>query len=648
MIIKRYGKNPVLTPNVNDYWESQAAFNGCPAVKDSKVYLLYRALSFKQYHSFPSETMELSTIGKVESKDGINFSKRKHFIFPQHEWEKYGCEDPRVNRLGDKYYIFYTALSKYPFSGDGIKTAVATTKDFKKIDEKHPVTPFNSKAMAIFPEKIKGKIWSIFSFHTDFPPTKICMAKFNKEEEMWSEDYWKKWYENVDKHVLMDTDNNKGDHIEVGSQPIKTKKGWLLFYSHIDNYFSDNKVFGIGAMLLDLKNPKKIIARTEGPILIPERYYEKEGLVDNIVFPSGAMIKDDWVYLYYGAADTTCCLAFIQLDSLFDQMFQKKYKNLSLKRPLKKPLLSPKEKNKWENKAVLNPAAIYLDGKFHIVYRAMSNDNTSVLGYATSKDGIKIDKRYSKPIYTPWEDFEKKKVPGGNSGCEDPRLTKIGDRIYLLYTAFNGQDNPRVAMSSISVKDFLNKKWNWEKPQLISPSKVGDKDACLFPEKIGGKYYFLHRIEDDIDLCIKDNLHFNGKFPKETKWLSPRKGWWDSEKVGAAAPPVKTEYGWILLYHGISKDKTYSVGAVLLDLKNPKKIIARTDTPIFKPEKDYEKEGLVGNVVFPCGVVKKGKKLFVYYGGADKHTGVATIEIKKLLKKLHLCRTEEWEYPKSK
>lgn len=647
MIINRYGKNPVLTPNSKDYWESQSAYNGCPVMKDSKVYFFYRALSFNQYHSYPEETMELSTIGRAESKDGINFNKRKKFIYPENDWERYGCEDPRVNKLGDKYYIFYTALSTYPFSGTGIKSGVAISKDLKKIDEKHLVTPFNSKAMAIFPEKIKGKIWSIFSFHTDFPPAKICLAGFDKEKDMWSEDYWKEWYKNVDENTLMDTDNNDGDHIEVGSQPIKTEKGWLLFYSHINNYYSDNKVFGIGALLLDLKNPKKVIAKTEGPILVPEEYYEREGVVEEIVFPSGALIKGDWVYLYYGAADTTCCLAFIKLDSLFDQMFQGKHKNLSFKRPRKKPILSPNEKNDWESKAVLNPAALYLDGKFHILYRAMSEDNTSVLGYATSKDGVKINYKSSEPVYIPREDFEKKKVENGNSGCEDPRLTKIGNTIYLLYTAFNGEDNPRVAISSISEKDFLNRKWDkWSKPQLISPSKVGDKDACLFPEKINGKYYYLHRIENDIDLCSKESLDFKKKYPRETKWLSPRKGWWDSEKIGAAAPPIKTEYGWILFYHGISKDHTYSVGAVLLDLENPEKVLSRTDTPIFTPEKDYEKEGVVGNVVFPCGAVLKGKKIFIYYGGADKYVGVATISLDKLLKKLHLCRTQEWSLKK--
>ncbi|PIU58464.1 MAG: hypothetical protein COS89_00210, partial [Deltaproteobacteria bacterium CG07_land_8_20_14_0_80_38_7] len=236
--------------------------------------------------------------------------------------------------------------------------------------------------------------------------------------------------------------------------------------------------------------------------------------------------------------------------------------------------------------------------------------------------------------------FEKKMIPAGNSGCEDPRLTKIGSKIYMTYTAFDGQNPPRVALTWIKEKDFLNQKWNFAKPVLISPPSIDDKDACIFPEKINGQYFIIHRSGDDIDSAFSPTLDFDGQtWIEEYRWIAPRPGMWDSRKIGIAAPPKKTEKGWILFYHGVSdEDRFYRVGAILLDLKDPTKIIARTDEPIFEPEALYEKEGLIPNVVFPCGAVLLGDKFFLYYGGADKVVGVATIEAEKLLKNLESCK----------
>jgi predicted GH43/DUF377 family glycosyl hydrolase len=262
-----------------------------------------------------------------------------------------------------------------------------------------------------------------------------------------------------------------------------------------------------------------------------------------------------------------------------------------------------------------------------------------VVGYAASRDGFKIDYRAPTPVYVPREPFEQKLTPGGNSGVEDPRLTKIGDKIYMVYTAFDGKNPPRVALTWIKVKDFLAQKWDWAKPILISPPELDDKDAFIFPEKVKGLYMIVHRSGDDIDAGFSQDLQFrDGKWLEEYRWLSPRRGWWDSKKVGAAAPPIKTKDGWVMLYHGISEDNVYRVGAVLLDLKQPLKIIARTDNPIFEPETDYEKNGQTNNVVFPCGNVLLGKKLSVYYGGADRVVGVATIDFDKLLRVLKMCK----------
>ncbi|MBI2632956.1 MAG: glycosidase [Parcubacteria group bacterium] len=320
-------------------------------------------------------------------------------------------------------------------------------------------------------------------------------------------------------------------------------------------------------------------------------------------------------------------------------MVEKNKRTVKLKRAKENPIIVPDKKNVWENKATFNPAAIYLQNKVHIVYRAMSEDNTSVFGYATSQDGIHIDYRSAEPIYIPKESFEQKLTPGGNSGAEDPRLTIIGDRMYMCYAAFDGKNPPRVALTHIAIKNFLAKQWIWAKPVLISPPDMDDKDAFVFPEKIKGKYMIVHRGGDDIDLGFTPTLDFKGDaWIEEYRWIAPRKWWWDSKKVGAAAPPLKTSDGWVMLYHGISEDNVYRIGAVLLDLKNPVTIIGRTDNPIFEPETSYEKEGQMQNVVFPCGNVLLGKRLFMYYGGADKIVGVATIEMAKLIRVLKLCK----------
>lgn len=633
MLVERSKYNPILKPNPNQSWEADAVFNGCPIQAGSRTYLLYRAVSLPHYHSRALTRLKVSDIGIASSADGINFSHRQKLIVPDQTWDRFGCEDPRITKLNNKYYIFYTALSEYPFRAEGIKVGVAVSQDLKTIQAKHLVTPFNAKAMALFPAKIGGKMWAVLTANTDRPPAKICLASFDTEEEMWSESRWQKWYQNLDKHSIP-LQRSPDDHIEVGAPPLKTKAGWLLIYSYIKNYGTPKALFGIEAALLDLKNPLKILARTSAPLFTPEEYYEKFGCVPNIIFPSGALVKKNIVYLYYGAADTTCCLALISLPDLLRKLSHIESSMKFLWRD-EKQIIGPIEDHPWESKATFNPAAVHLGGKVHLLYRAMSKDNISVLGYATSKNGIDIDYRLSTPAYFPREPFEK----GSNSGCEDPRLTAIGNKIYMCYTAYDGVNPPRVALTSILAENFLKQKWDWAKPTLISPPESGDKDACIFPEKIKGKYVIIHRGGDDIDLSFHENLNFDGKiWLEEYRWIAPRPGMWDSRKVGVSAPPIKTADGWLILYHGISEDGIYRVGAVLAGLRDPAKIIARTEEPIFDPRHPYEKVGQVSNVVFPCGAVVIGGKLFMYYGGADQVVGVATIPLNALMKIVEACR----------
>lgn len=639
----RSEKNPILGPNKKNSWEEKAAFNPSVVFNGKKYYLLYRAISDLQKRQ--GFELEISSIGCADGTAYDTFKNRRELIKPEFYWEAFGCEDPRVTKLDDNYYIFYTALSTYPFSAEGIKVALAITKDFKKIEEKHLITPFNSKAMALFPEKINGKFAAILTVDTDNPPAKIAIALFEKESDMWNPEKWEGWYSNLTSNIIPLL-RSKNDHIEVGSQPIKTDKGWLVIYSYIKNYFSENKIFSIEAVLLDLKNPLKVVGRTKESLLVPEESYESHGNISNIVFPSSALIEGHNLFIYYGAADTVSCIASCDLNKLLEEMIvpeekgdlfiKSKTLKVGFERYVGNPIIEPIIESPWEERATFNPAAIYLDKKVHILYRAFSYKNKSIIGYASSKDGIHIDERFPEPIYVARKIFEKRAAPGLWSGCEDARLTRIEDTIYMTYTAFNGRV-PRVALSTISVFDFTNKKWNWSEPLVISSPCFDDKNACFLPQKIDGKFVIFHRPENYIGLNFVEDLESleNNWLDRSFALIKPRADKWDNKKIGISAPPIELKEGWLLLYHGVSDPgHVYKVGAILLDLKDPTKVLGRTDIPLLEPEMDYELFGDVPNVVFPCGAVMIKDEIYLYYGGADLVVGVARMKVKEILKQL--------------
>ncbi len=632
-VVKRSVFNPILSPVHEHPWEGFAAFNWCPVVskKDKRtIHCVYRAMS--EPDLVPASGPFISSIGHATSKDGIYYTKRTLLIKPEFQWERFGCEDPRVTELNGKYYIFYTALSLYPFRHDGIKVACAITRDFKTVEEKHLVTPFNAKAMALFPGKVNGKITAVLTANTDLASrrARIAYAQFDDEKDIWNHLYWKEWYKRIFKHTIR-VRRSITDHVEVGSPPLKTKEGWLLLYAHIKDYLTDRKVFGIEAVLLDMDDPKKVIGRTRHPILIPEETYEKYGQVPNVIFPSGALIRDEDLWIFYGATDTTCCVAQVRLKGLLNSMIPAR-RHYNVNRARNNPIIEPIAEHSWESKATFNPAAVELDGKIHLVYRAMSQDNTSTMGYASTVDGLRIYERLPKPIYVPRIKYESKRVPNGNSGCEDPRIVRIGRTLYMCYTAYCGTEVPRVALTTISVKDFLHFNWDWSHPVLITPPGVDDKDACIWPEKIDGQFILIHRIKHQVCLDYINSLEYaSEEVSRGIKLIGPRYGMWDSQKIGLAGPPIKTKAGWILFYHGIAEDCHYRLGAALLDLKNPMIVLSRTNDSILEPEKVYEKKGQVPDVVFPCGHVLRGDTVYHYYGGADSVVGVATMSLSGLL-----------------
>lgn len=634
--LQRHPDNPILCPNPSHEWEHDGAFNGCVAYHDGTYHMVYRALSSEKRQN--GVNMRVSSVGYANSKDGIHFSNQRQLFGPTEVWEIYGVEDPRITYFNGKFYIFYTALSTYPFSAYGIKTAVAITQDFKTF-QKYPVSTFNAKAMALFPDLVKGKMGALITMNTDFPPAKIAVAYFDREEDMWSPYYWDELYEHSSSHVI-NLLRDIRDQVELGSAPIKTKEGWLVLYSYIGDYLSNEKKFGIEAMLLDLDHPRHVIGRTQGSLLDPQAEYELRGDVPNVIFPSGGLIKNDELYVYYGAADTRVALATCNLNALLDEIKPKASTPIAptpsggnkLIRFEGNPILTPIIEWDWQSRAVFNPAAIYEDGRVHLIYRALSKDGISVLGYAVSKDGFHIDENLDYPIYTPREDFEIRKKPEVGGGCEDPRVTGFDDRFYMTYTAWDGENPPRIAMTWIGVEDFLRRQWNWTKPVLISLPDTDDKDACIIKSK-DGKYIVFHRLSNSIWIDIAERMDYGkNKFLGGKVIAQPREDKWDNVKLGISAPPIETDEGFLLLYHGVSEPGfKYKVGAMLLDIEDPTKILARSDEPIFEPVMPYEIEGEVPNVVFPCGALVIGETLYVYYGGADKVVGVATVKLQDFL-----------------
>lgn len=635
----RFLGNPILTPHPFHTWESEAAFNGCVVEHNGTVHMLYRAMSSAQ--NIGDATLELSTIGYAESADKTTFTKRRQLIVPEHEWEKYGVEDPRVTMLNGKFYIFYTAISTHPAHADGIKVALGITETLSGVSEKHLITPFNAKAMALFPAQVNGKYVVILTANTDLPPSTIGIAEASSIEDFWNPAYWNEWYGHMENHAVALL-RNPADQVEVGSPPIETEAGWLVIYSYIKNYRSNNpKLFGIEAVLLDRHNPRTILGQSTTPLMVPDEDYEMYGKVPNVIFPSGALLSNNYLGIYYGAADTTCALATVNVTELLDDIrpkhtvIVKTEDSPKLVRFSGNPIIKPDPAHHWESLYTFNPGAIYEGGLVHILYRAQGNGFVSVLGYAASRDGCTVDLRLPKPVYFPRDTFEMK-LQEGFSGCEDPRITKIGDRLYMCYTAYNAVDNPRIALSSIGVDDFVHLKFNWDLPFEISQPDMMDKNACVLPEMVNGKYILMHRLDDSIWMDSMDSLSFG-----RTKWvkggilMSPRPDRWDSQKIGIGPPPLRTKSGWLLIYHGLSKeDDHYRLGAALLDGNDPTKVISRLDQPILEPEAPYEHEGYRPKTVFACGAVIIGPKVYVYYGASDTYVCVASVEVERLLKAL--------------
>ena len=288
----------------------------------------------------------------------------------------------------------------------------------------------------------------------------------------------------------------------------------------------------------------------------------------------------------------------------------------------------------WEVGGVLNPAAVELGGKIHLLYRAVGADNISRFGLAISEDGETFT-RFDKPIFE-----GDPNNPSERLGVEDPRATVFGRDILITYTAvsvyptghivtapsLNTPGTPwRIRVSALKTRDMRS----FQKLGVLLPD-IDSKDAVLVPEKHLGFYWLIHRVDPSI---------FIARSPDLKKWqgnieMMTAKEPWERLKIGAACPPLKTDDGWLLFYHGVSANHTYSVGAALLAKENPAVVLKRTKIPIMSPHFDWEKRGVTNNVVFPTGAILSRGKIFLYYGAADKVIGLAKISPESIMSAL--------------
>ena len=328
--------------------------------------------------------------------------------------------------------------------------------------------------------------------------------------------------------------------------------------------------------------------------------------------------------------------------------------------PLERRVILEAGKRAFESEAVLNPAA-YIDGdQVHLFYRAVRTGNFSSIGYAVFDKG-ELSYRALEPVLKPERSWER-------HGVEDPRLVRLEDRFQMFYVAYDGHD-VQIARAEAKMLPYFKKEGpvspmitygeikklckigdpnsylcSYAEADLPSNQLLWDKDSFIFPERVGGKLVMVHRIHPNMQLLFFDSfeqldkkywLHYLGDLESQT--VLRRRFWFENGYIGGGAPPVRTEAGWLMIYHAVEQEdgkRTYRAGAALLDLENPLKVIGRLRQPLFGPEEKWERVGIVPDVVFPTGAVIRGETLEVYYGAADTCIGMISFRLAELLTEL--------------
>ena len=303
-------------------------------------------------------------------------------------------------------------------------------------------------------------------------------------------------------------------------------------------------------------------------------------------------------------------------------------------------VLNPKDKYH----AKFNAGMVREGNRVHMLYRWAEAESSKCppdgispisyvhdfIAYAELDTNGKLIKDYDKPLIAPFNEWSK-------AGCQDPRIIIFEGMFYIFFTSW---DLSCARVGVARTKDFKN----IERLGII-PTIQFDKDAFILPERIRGKIVYIHRINSEIQIDYFDS--FDEMFDRRF-WANYSKRMhekvvirsefpWENKKVGGSVPPIRTESGWLFIYHGVADDRVpfcYRTGAALLDLKNPSKVIARLPYPLLEPQTDYEIYGHVNNVVFPQGAFINNGWIYISYGGADRVVAMARVKYDELLSEL--------------
>jgi predicted GH43/DUF377 family glycosyl hydrolase len=294
-----------------------------------------------------------------------------------------------------------------------------------------------------------------------------------------------------------------------------------------------------------------------------------------------------------------------------------------IKRLSDEPILTPRA-GQFDDLAAYNPTALKVGNKTVLLYRAQNKKGTSQIGYAESIDGIHFTQS-KEPVLKPETDYEK------DGGIEDPRIVKIGDVYYLTYTGYNKVDAQLCLASSRDLK-------KWDRVGIILPANKGTwnekwtKSGAILTTKVNGKYwmYYLGTADgaDQMGVATSTDLK-HWQDATKVPVLGKRPGMFDSKVVEPGPAPLLTKDGILLIYNGADDKLVYRTGWVLFDKKDPTKVLKRSDKPFFAPEKKWEIEGQVPNVVFVEGMTQDNANLRLYYGAGDTSTGVFECKLRK-------------------
>ena len=684
---------PVLTPSPDVSWASGAVFNPGAVLDDAGTLRLLARGVPAGYSRVASEAPDateadflyddyVSHLGlAVRQPDGSFRLDAEPFLSPHNEVDRYGVEDARITKLGDRFYITYTVLSEPAHKADvGVGIGLASTTDWQTVETYGRIGPaVRNKDAALFPDRVDGRI---ALFHRIVPDMQV--AFFEDEEQLRNPGaaFWEDHLRHLDEHVVMRPQAVwEAKKIGVGPPPIWTPKGWLVVYHGADA----DHVYRAGLALLD--EDLDVIARTRRPVLEPTLAFEREGDIPNVVFPEGAVVEDGVLRLYYGAADSAVGEASAPLADVLALLHEERgaghvarvhldYRgHVDAMRDLGsvpavpverlhggRPVLVPIAEHAWESRVVLNPAAVLVDdadeleslmdtwalsetdretlrdagGACVMLYRAQGSAYprttsygphvASALGLAVLTPDLRLVRRWAEPVIAP-------EAPFHDLGVEDARCTKVGDTYYLHYTGYTSTDlaDPslagRVQLCLATTRDFVT--WDLHGPLAGDVNATDDKNGALFPEPVDGRWLLWHR---PMRGPHPMSMHLAEAETPDGPWTSRgcvvasyRFADYATSWVGAAGPPIALGDGQFLaLYHqghfSFDGRKLYNLSAMLIEPAADDPVLARIE-PVLLPEGDAERVGDadlgVDNVVFSCAGYLVGDDLVVPYAGAD-------------------------------